>query len=107
VVGVRSDLVVIITGSIVASEESIEELERLALDHVRRSRQEPGCESHTVFRDVENPLRLFFYEQWADMDAVMTHFAVPESRAFVATAATLSPEPPTLELFQATPVKAG
>jgi quinol monooxygenase YgiN len=98
--------VIIITGSITGSAETIDELERLALEHVHRSRQEPGCVSHTVFRDVENPLRLFFYEQWADMDAVMTHFAVPESGGFVATAANLSPEPPTLEMFQATPVNA-
>ena len=61
--------------------------------------------SHAVHRDVENPLRLFFYEQWADMDAVMTHFAVPESGAFVAAAANLSPEPPTLAMFEATSVK--
>jgi quinol monooxygenase YgiN len=94
--------VIIITGSIVASEETVDELQRLAVVHVRRSRQEPGCLSHSVHRDVENPLRLVFFEQWADMDAVMTHFAVPESGAFVATAANLSSEPPSLELFDAT-----
>jgi quinol monooxygenase YgiN len=62
--------------------------------------------SHAVHRDVENPLRLFFYEQWADMDAVMAHFAVPESGGFVATAANLSAVPPTLQIFEATPVEA-
>jgi quinol monooxygenase YgiN len=94
--------VIIITGSIVASEATVDELQRLAIEHVRRSRLEPGCLSHSVHRDVENPLRLVFFEQWADMDAVMTHFAVPESGAFVATAAALSPEPPTLDLYDAT-----
>jgi quinol monooxygenase YgiN len=94
--------VILITGSIVASEANVEELVRLALEHVRRSRQEPGCLSHSVHRDVENPLRLVFLEQWADMDAVTTHFAVPESGGFVATAAALSSEPPTLELYDAT-----
>jgi quinol monooxygenase YgiN len=106
VVGVGSGLVIIITGSIVASEQTVDELQRLALEHVHRSRLEPGCLSHAVHRDVENPLRLVFVEQWADMDAVMTHFAVPESGAFVATAANLSPEPPILEMFEAAPVKA-
>jgi quinol monooxygenase YgiN len=94
--------VILITGSIVASDEHIEELMPLALEHVRRSRQEPGCLSHGVHRDVENPLRLIFFEKWADMDAVMTHFAVPESGAFVAAAANLSSEAPTLELYDAT-----
>jgi quinol monooxygenase YgiN len=98
--------VIIITGSITGSAETIEELERLALEHVHRSRLEPGCVSHNVHRDVENPLRLFFYEQWTDLDAVRTHFAVPASGAYVATAARLCEAPPILELFDATPVKA-
>jgi quinol monooxygenase YgiN len=98
---------IIITGSIEASPETVEELERLSLEHVRRSRQEPGCASHGVHRDVENPLRLVFFEQWSDMDAVLAHFAVPGSGAFVATAAKLSQQAPTLELFDATRIKAG
>jgi quinol monooxygenase YgiN len=102
VIGVRSDVVILITGSIVASEETVDELQRLALEHVRRSRLEPGCLSHGVHRDVENPLRLVFVEQWADMDAVRTHFAVPESGGFVATAAGLSQSAPTLEVYDAT-----
>jgi quinol monooxygenase YgiN len=97
--------VIIITGSIIGSTETVDELEQLALEHVRRSRQEPGCLSHTVFRDAENPLRLFFYEQWSDLDAVRTHFAVPESGAYVAAAARLCESPPVLELFDSTPVK--
>lgn len=97
---------IIITGSITGSADTVDELERLALEHVRRSRQEPGCVSHTVFRDVENPLRLFFYEKWSDMDAVRAHFDVPESGAYVATAAKLAESPPVLELFDATPVRA-
>lgn len=95
---------IIITASITGSTDTIDELERLALEHVHRSRQEPGCVSHTVFRDVENPLRLFFYEQWSDLDAVRTHFAVPEAGAYVAAAAQLCDSPPVLELFDATPV---
>jgi quinol monooxygenase YgiN len=102
VVGVGSGLVIVITGSIVASEETVDELQRLAIEHVHRSRLEPGCLSHSVHRDVENPLRLVFFEQWTDMDAVLTHFAVPDSGAFVAAAADLSSEPPTLELYDAT-----
>jgi len=43
---------------------------------VHRSRSEPGCISHAVHVDCENPLRLVFFEQWADRAALLAHFAV-------------------------------
>jgi quinol monooxygenase YgiN len=97
---------IIITGSVVGSEETIDELIRLGLEHVERSRLEPGCLSHGVARDVENPLRLVFAERWADLDAVRVHFAVPASGEFVRTAMALCESPPTLELYDATPTTA-
>jgi quinol monooxygenase YgiN len=94
---------IIITGTITASEATIDELERLSLEHVRRSRAEPGCLSHGVSRDVENPLRLIFFERWADMAAVKVHFGVSESAEFAKAAVALGAAPPTLDLYEATP----
>ena len=93
---------VIITGSILAKAESFEELRALSLDHVRRSRLEPGCLSHDVHVDVENPLRLVFVERWLDREAVAMHFAVPESRAFVKAANGLAAEPAEIQIYDAT-----
>ena len=89
---------VIVIGSIVGTDETIDELIRLSLEHVRRSRTEPGCLSHAVSRDVENDLRLVFVERWADRDALDAHFAVPASGAFVDQATTMAAEPPTIEI---------
>jgi quinol monooxygenase YgiN len=99
--------VIIIEGTLIGSAESIDDLIRMSLEHVRRSRLEPGCISHGVARDVENPLRLVFAEQWEDMAAVLAHFAVPESGAFVRAAQPLVTSPPTIELYEATPTTAG
>jgi len=74
---------IVVTGSIEARADTFDEVRRLSLEHVIRSRQEPGCISHAVHVDCQNPMRLFFFEQWADEAALRTHFAVPESRAFV------------------------
>jgi quinol monooxygenase YgiN len=52
---------IIITGSVTGTPETIDELLAASLEHVRRSRAEPGCISHAVHRDVENPLRLVFF----------------------------------------------
>jgi quinol monooxygenase YgiN len=96
---------IIIEGSMTGSAESIDELIRMSLEHVHRSRLEPGCLAHGVARDVENPLRLVFAEQWQDLDAVRTHFAVPASGEFIRAAASMQTAPPTLAIFDASPAK--
>lgn len=54
---------IIVTGSVLAKADTLEEITRLCLEHVRRSRTEPACVSHDVYRSVEEPLRLFFFER--------------------------------------------
>ena len=71
---------IVVTGSVTARVDSFDEVRKLSLEHVRRSRTEPGCISHAVHVDCENPLRLVFFEQWADRAALLAHFAVPASR---------------------------
>lgn len=73
---------IIVTGTATASAETLAEMTRISLEHVRRSRSEEGCISHNVHIDCETPLRLMFFEQWSDVEALRKHFAVPESRAF-------------------------
>ena len=74
---------IIVTGSILAREEAFDDVLRSCLEHVERSRGEPGCISHDVHVDCQNPMRLFFFEQWADEAALRAHFAVEGSKAFV------------------------
>ncbi|MDP3076062.1 putative quinol monooxygenase [Bradyrhizobium sp.] len=74
---------ILVTGSILAREDTFDDVRRLSLEHVERSRTEPGCISHAVHVDCQNPLRLFFFEQWADEPALRAHFAVEGSREFV------------------------
>ena len=92
---------IIVTGSIVARPDSIDRLIEVSLAHVHRSRTEAGCLAHGVHRDVENHLRLVFLEEWADRDALMAHFRVPESVAFVRAAGQLAAEAPQLRMFDA------
>ena len=74
---------IIVTGSILARQDTFDQVLRLSREHVERSREEDGCISHDVHVDTENPLRLFFFEQWRDEAALRVHFAVPASRDFV------------------------
>lgn len=96
---------ILVTGSILARPDSLDQVLAMSLDHVRRSRAEPGCVSHAVHQDVENPLRLVFVERWADRVSLMAHFGVPDSRAFARAAGALSAQPPTVEVYEAQPLE--
>lgn len=93
---------IIVTGSVLAKSDTLAEAQRISLEHVRRSRAEPGCISHAVHIDCENPLRLVFVEQWVDRAALAAHFAVLESGAMVRALGALAAEKPTLAIYDAT-----
>ena len=93
---------IIIIGSAIAQADKLAELLALSLEHVARSRTETGCTAHAVHRDVENPLRLVFVEEWTGSEAVAAHFALPASRAFIKAASALTTEPPKMSIYSAT-----
>ncbi|MBX7222992.1 MAG: antibiotic biosynthesis monooxygenase [Blastocatellia bacterium] len=91
----------VVTGSVVAKPDHFEELFALSQEHVTRSRTEPGCLSHAVYRDPENPLRLVFVEEWADRMALLVHFGVQGSRDFAKSIKGMAAEPPELNVYEA------
>src|SRR5207253_7927846 len=93
---------IVVTGSVTAHADSFDEVRKLSLEHVHRSRTEPGCISHAVHIDCENPLRLVFIEQWADRAALAAHFAVPASRNFVRALQPLASGAPDIQIYDAT-----
>ena len=92
---------ILVTGSVTARADTLDAVLKLSLEHVHRSRQEPGCMAHAVHADCENPLRLVFIEQWADRAALLAHFALPASREFVRALQPLAAAAATLELYDA------
>jgi quinol monooxygenase YgiN len=96
---------ILVTGSVLAREGCVERLLAIGLEHVRRSRREPGCIAHAVHVDAENARRLVFVEQWASREALVAHFAVPSTREFVRHAAELAEGAPQLSLYEASPIR--
>ena len=96
-----------VTGTVIAREGAFDEVLRIATEHVVRSRAEPGCISHAVYRDTEEPLRLQFIERWTDMAALKVHFAVPASGDTVRAMAALCTERPVMTLYEASEVGHG
>ena len=93
---------IVVTGSAIARGDTFDEVRKLGLEHVRRSRAEPGCISHAVHVDCENPLKLVFLERWADRAALLAHFSVPASREFARALQSRVSEPTTMEIYEAT-----
>ena len=92
---------IIVTGHAIAREGADEAMQKLAVEHVLRSRTEPGCVSHEVSRDVQQPDRFLFVERWQDMAALQAHFRVEASRQFAKSMAQLSDGRPEMAIYQA------
>lgn len=94
---------ILVTGELRATPESLEELLRLGCEHSARSRGEPGCVAHNVHRDAEDPLRIVFVERWEDGSSLLAHFALPASGDFVAAARRLADVDPQMDIYEASP----
>jgi quinol monooxygenase YgiN len=92
---------VIVTGTLHARADALAEIMALSREHVLRSRAEPGCLEHGVAIDADDPLRLVFFERWADAQAIGAHLRLPASRAFGKAVAGLVDQPPGLSMFEA------
>ena len=92
---------IIITGSAKICPEHLAEALALGVEHSARSRAEPGCTAHNCHIDAEDPVRIVFVEEWADMAAVKTHFAVPESGEFVRMLGGWAEGAPVMKIFEA------
>ena len=95
---------ILVTGSFTTTREHLAAALALSVGHVHRSRAEPGCISHAVHHDAENPLRLVFVEEWADRAALAAHFALPASRVFAKSVGLLAVEEPKISVFEASRV---
>jgi quinol monooxygenase YgiN len=93
--------VILVLGHVVTRPETLDRVLDVGRAHIERSRAEPGCVSHDMARDAENPLKVRFIEEWADMDALSAHFALPATRGFGAEMAALCEAGPSLSIYDA------
>ena len=98
---------IIVIGKAISEPDTHSEMLRISQEHVERSRSEPGCIAHNVHIDAENASQLVFVEYWADMPALLAHFAVPESRKFAATMTDLAASNPDIRIFDSEETKPG
>lgn len=91
---------IVVIGRSTAREGADEMMQRLAVEHVARSRSEPGCISYEVSRDIQQPRSFVFIERWTDISALQSHFRVEASRQFANSMAALSDEKPVMSIYR-------
>ena len=92
---------IIISAAFTVPAARRDEIIALCSEHSARSRAEPGCLSHHIHVDCEDPGRLFYYEEWQDEATVAAHFKVPESGAFVKRLTALVGARPEMGVYRA------
>jgi quinol monooxygenase YgiN len=96
---------IIVIGNVQVKDGCLPQALALSVEHVVRSRSEPGCVSHNVSQDAQDPMRLLFVEEWKDQAALLQHFKVPESRAFAKQLAGFAAQAPSMVVYNATAVE--
>lgn len=92
---------IIVMGQVQVVPERMADALALSLAHVQRSRTEPGCLSHAVYEDRDQPNRLVFVEEWASEESLQRHFAVPASVDFVNALSSMAAGRPRIRMYQA------
>jgi quinol monooxygenase YgiN len=74
----------IVTARIRCRDGADAELTAAARDVIAATRTEPGCLTYVLLQDLDDPSSYFFYEEWADYDALRAHFGASHLTAFQA-----------------------
>ena len=96
---------ILVTGRVTAKPETFDEILRVSREHVHRSRKEPGCISHDVSIDADDPMTLHFIERWADAAALKAHFRVKASQEMFHALQRLAADPGAMHLYEAQETK--
>ncbi len=72
----------VVTGIIEVSEDSIEAARALVKPMATASRAEAGCHAYAFYQNLEEPTQIRIYEEWENQAALDTHFATPHMATF-------------------------
>jgi len=74
---------IVVTGRVRIAAESRERFIEIATEMCCRSREDEGCDGYRFYADLEQPDHYVIVEEWADDDALKSHFAQPHTGEFL------------------------
>jgi quinol monooxygenase YgiN len=84
---------IVVTGRMRVAPQDSERFIEVATEMCARSREDDGCSAYRVYADLEQENCFVIVEQWADEQALQSHFTQPHTGAFLAALAPLLAEP--------------
>ena len=74
---------IVVTGRVRIAAENRERFVAVATEMCRHSREDDGCHGYRVYADLEQDDRYIIVEEWADDDALQSHFGQPHTATFM------------------------
>ena len=87
---------IVIAGEVRIRPEKRAEAERAALEMMAATLKEPGCRAYRFSTALDDPNRIFIFEEWESMEALGAHFQSAHMAAFQATLPGLLAGAPSL-----------
>jgi len=84
---------IVVTGRVQIPAENRQRFLEIATEMCRCSREDEGCLGYRVYADLEQPERYIFIEEWADDEALHSHFRQPHTGTFMGALGGLLGEP--------------
>jgi quinol monooxygenase YgiN len=84
---------IVVTGRMRVAPENRERFIAVATEMCARSREDDGCSGYRVYADLEQENRYVIVEEWADEEALQSHFTQPHTGAFLGQLGALLAEP--------------
>ena len=82
-----------------------QEIIQLAQELIAATRQEAGCISYNLLEDPYQENGMVFFEEWADKQALQSHFTMPHIAEWRQKSADLKEGPSELSLYAAEKTK--
>jgi quinol monooxygenase YgiN len=84
---------IVVTGRMRVAPENRERFVEVASEMCARSREDDGCSGYRVYADLEQENRYVIVEEWADEQALQSHFTQPHTGVFLGQLGPLLAEP--------------
>jgi quinol monooxygenase YgiN len=91
---------IVIAGEVRIRPDKREQALAASLEMMAATRREPGCRAYRFSAALDEPDRIYIFEEWDSMDALGAHFQSPHMATFQALLPGLLAGPPSLTRYQ-------
>jgi quinol monooxygenase YgiN len=84
---------IVVTGRVRIAAEDRERFVAVATEMCEHSRGDDGCHGYRLYANLEQDDRYIIVEEWADDDALQSHFGQPHTAKFMSALVPMLAEP--------------